>query len=188
MVPPHPCTISGIEIDAYCKSTLLLPLRRERVAGKVILNALETLKSTECLNELLKRLPCRHPALLIDKITLLEPNKFIAAIKNVTRNEPAFTGAEANSYYPSTLVLESLIQTCSVLATYEQLDSEYDINQNLLSGLTDVVFHNPVLAGDQLLLTVDVKSKKPYIWLFDATAATEEYVVATAAIHLKSAG
>jgi len=150
-------------------------------------NALETLKSTECLNELLKRLPCRHPALLIDKITLLEPNKFIAAIKNVTRNEPAFTGVEANSYYPSTLVLESLIQTCSVLATYEQLDSEYDINQNLLSGLTNVVFHNPVLAGDQLLLTVDVKSKKPYIWLFDATAATEEYVVATAAIHLKSA-
>ena len=150
------------------------------------MNALETLKSAECLNELLKRLPYRHPALLIDKITLLEPNKFIAAIKNVTRNEPAFSGAAASGFYPSTLVLESMIQTCSVLATHEQIDGDYNTNQNLLSGLTNVAFHKPVEAGDQLLLTVGVKSKKPYIWVFEATAATEEYLVATAVIYFKS--
>lgn len=150
------------------------------------MNALETLKSAECLNELLKRLPYRHPALLIDKITLLEPNKFIAAIKNVTRNEPAFSGAAASGFYPSTLVLESMIQTCSVLATHEQIEGDYNTSQNLLSGITNAVFHNPVVAGDQLLLTVEVKCKKPYIWEFEATAATEEYVVATADIHLKS--
>jgi len=125
--------------------------------------------------------------LLIDKFTLLEPNKFIAAIKNVTRNEPVFSGTGANEYYPSTLVLESLIQTCSVLALQEQLDGDYSTNQNLLSGLTNVAFQNPVVAGDQLLLTVEVKSKKPYLWVFEATAATEEYKVATAVIHLTSA-
>lgn len=151
------------------------------------MNALESLKSADCLNELLKRVPYRHPALLIDKITLLEPNKFIAAIKNVTRNEPVFSGTGANGYYPSTLILESLIQSCSVLATYDQLDCDYNANQNLLSGITDVIFHNPVVAGDQLLLTVNVQSKKPYIWLFEATATTEEYKVASAVIKFKSA-
>jgi len=101
--------------------------------------------------------------LLIDKSTLLESKKFVAAIKNVTRNEPVFSGLEANKYYPSTLILESLIQACTLLTTHEQLSYEYSTNQNLLSGLTDVTFHNPVLAGDQLLLTAGVKIKKPYI-------------------------
>jgi len=147
-------------------------------------NTIDVFKDSDVLNKLLLRLPQRHPALLIDKITYLEANKFIASIKNVTRNELAFTG-ENSHYYPSTLILESLIQTCSILATHEQLDHPYADSQNLLSSLTNAEFFNQVEAGDQLYLTADVISKKPYIWTFDTQAATDEYKVATATINLK---
>lgn len=151
------------------------------------MNVLEALEDSESLNRLLLRLPYRHPALLIDRITYLEPNKFIAAIKNITRNEPAFTGIDANNYYPSTLVLESLIQTCSILATHELIEDKHTSNQNLLSGITKAEFYGPVIAGDQLLLTAEVKCKKPYIWVFESTAMTEEYKVAVATITFKNA-
>ena len=44
------------------------------------------------INEILKYLPHRYPILLIDRVIELELDKRIVALKNVTYNEPHFTG------------------------------------------------------------------------------------------------
>jgi len=147
----------------------------------------DRLNESISLQSLLQRLPFRHPDVLIDKITTLEPNKFISALKYVSRNEPSLSTPEANSFFPNTLILESMTQVCSVLATCEQLDAEYEPKQDLLCGLEEVVFLRPVVAGDQLILKAEVQRKKPYIWRFAASAATQEYVVAEATISLRAA-
>jgi hypothetical protein len=46
-----------------------------------------------------KYLPHRYPFLLVDRVLELEENKRIVAIKNVTINEPQFTG-----HFPNTPV------------------------------------------------------------------------------------
>jgi len=152
-----------------------------------VVNVLESLQESEALNRLLLRLPQRHPDLLVDKITYLEKNKFIASIKNITRSEIPLAGVNANRYYPSTMILESLVQTCFILIMHDQLDIPDAEGQNLLSGLSDAKFHQAVVAGDQLLLTAEVIEKKPYIWTLESRAATEENLVAEATINFKSA-
>ena len=151
------------------------------------MKVIEPASDADSLNKLLQRLPYRHPALLVDKITYIEPGKFLAATKNITRNENAFAGITANEYYPSTLILESLIQAATILATHEHINSDYVDTQNILSGLQNVDSHKPVQAGDQLLLSIEAKTPTPYCWLFEASASPEEFVVATATIALHTA-
>ena len=44
------------------------------------------------IHEILKYLPHRYPFLLVDRVLDLDPGKSIAALKNVTMNEPFFNG------------------------------------------------------------------------------------------------
>ena len=44
------------------------------------------------VNEVIAHLPQRFPFLLIDRVKELEPGKRIVALKNVSVNEPYFTG------------------------------------------------------------------------------------------------
>ena len=44
------------------------------------------------IHQILKRLPHRYPFLLVDRVLELETDKRIKAIKNITFNEPCFTG------------------------------------------------------------------------------------------------
>lgn len=150
------------------------------------MEVLDTIKDPDSLEKCLLRLPFRNPALLIDRVTYIEPGKFLAAIKNVTRNECGFAGTPTNKYYPSTLILESLIQATTVLALHEHMDNHHADTQNLLSGVQNAEFNRPVIAGDQLLLSIEAKEKKPYIWIFDTSASTEQDIVASATIALKS--
>ena len=52
--------------------------------------------------EIQKILPHRYPFLLIDKIVDFEEGKSITGIKNVTANEPQFTGHFPGTYYRGT--------------------------------------------------------------------------------------
>jgi 3-hydroxyacyl-[acyl-carrier-protein] dehydratase len=60
---------------------------------------------------LLKILPHRYPFLLVDRVTEVEPGKRIVAIKNVTMNEPYFTGHfPGNPIMPGVIQLEMMAQ------------------------------------------------------------------------------
>ena len=44
------------------------------------------------ITQIMKYLPHRYPFLLVDRVLELVPNERVVAIKNVTMNEPQFTG------------------------------------------------------------------------------------------------
>ena len=72
------------------------------------------------INEILKYLPHRYPFLLIDRVLELEPDKRVLALKNVTINEPFFTGHFPHlPVMPGVLVVEAMAQAAGPGAVSE---------------------------------------------------------------------
>lgn len=99
-------------------------------------------------------LPHRYPFLLVDKIVEIEPQVRAVGIKNVTINEPFFTGHFPNHpVMPGVLIVEALTQVGGVM----MLSSE-GLRGKLayFAAIDNVKFRKPVLPGDQLRLEVEV--------------------------------
>ena len=111
-------------------------------------------------SKIMEYLPHRYPFLLIDRVlsVVLEPEKKITAIKNVTINEPFFNGHfPGNPVMPGVLMIESMAQTAGMLA---HLDAEHEGRKGELYYLVKVDnarFNKLVGPGDQLLLEVTQK-------------------------------
>jgi 3-hydroxymyristoyl/3-hydroxydecanoyl-(acyl carrier protein) dehydratase len=68
------------------------------------------------IDGILKTLPHRYPFLMVDRILELEPGRRAVGIKNVTINEPHFTGHwPENPVMPGVLVLEAMAQVGGVV-------------------------------------------------------------------------
>lgn len=102
-------------------------------------------------------LPHRYPFLLIDRVVAMqmEPEKKLQAIKNVTMNEPFFTGHfPGNPVMPGVLIIEAMAQAAGMLAN---LDASLNGKTGELYYLVKVdkaKFSKTVVPGDQLVLEV----------------------------------
>ena len=107
--------------------------------------------------KIMQYLPHRHPFLLLDRVILMqrEPDKRLHAIKNVTINEPFFTGHfPGNPVMPGVLMIEAMAQAAGMLA---HLDAEMDGGTGevyYLVKIDNARFNQVVSPGDQLLLDV----------------------------------
>ena len=71
------------------------------------------------IDDIMRALPHRYPFLMVDKVLELEKGKSITATKMVTATEPHFQGHFPNMpIMPGVLIVESLAQTCALLAIY----------------------------------------------------------------------
>jgi beta-hydroxyacyl-ACP dehydratase FabZ len=103
---------------------------------------------------LLKILPHRYPFLLVDRVTEVEPGKRIVAIKNVTMNEPYFTGHfPGNPIMPGVIQLEMMAQAGGVMLL---LRPGQDGKLALLTGIEKARFRRPVLPGDRIEIEINV--------------------------------
>ena len=70
------------------------------------------------INDIMKVLPHRYPFLLIDRVESINEDKTEAVvIKNITANEPQFTGHfPGYPVMPGVLIIESMAQACAMLA------------------------------------------------------------------------
>ncbi len=117
-----------------------------------------------------KLLPHRYPFLLIDRVTKLEPGKSAVGIKNVTINEPYFTGHfPGEPIVPGVLIVESLAQLTAVMYSTghfpEDTDWEHPENSDVdfsaiaskvgyLVDIKNVKFKKTVRPGDTMELRV----------------------------------
>jgi 3-hydroxyacyl-[acyl-carrier-protein] dehydratase len=132
------------------------------------------------INEIRKLLPHSYPFLLVDRIIELDPGKRIVGIKNVTFNEPFFTGHfPERPIMPGVLILEAMAQTGGVLAFKSFPGMEGSV---FFTGIDDARFRKPVIPGDQLKLIVEVVRHRREIWIFDGKALVDDDVVAEARI------
>jgi 3-hydroxyacyl-[acyl-carrier-protein] dehydratase len=132
------------------------------------------------INEIRKLLPHSYPFLLVDRILELEASKRIVGIKNVTFNEPFFTGHfPERPIMPGVLILEAMAQAGGVLAFKSFPGMEGSV---FFTGIDDARFRKPVIPGDQLKLIVEVVRHRREIWVFDGKALVDDNIVAEARI------
>jgi 3-hydroxyacyl-[acyl-carrier-protein] dehydratase len=111
------------------------------------------------IDRIAELLPHRWPMLLVDRVTDVEPGKKITGVKNVTGNELWFQGHfPRQAVLPGVVVVEAMAQLCGILTALTE--SEVDDlaagegrDAVYLTGLRSVRFRNPVVPGDQLVLT-----------------------------------
>ncbi len=96
-------------------------------------------------------LPHRYPFLLVDRVLSMEPGKSIAALKNVTYNEPFFQGHFPEMpIMPGVLIVEAIAQAGGILIYHTVPNPETKLV--LLAKIENTKFRKPVVPGDQLRL------------------------------------
>ncbi|WP_027015814.1 3-hydroxyacyl-ACP dehydratase FabZ [Comamonas composti] len=133
------------------------------------------------IQAILKQLPHRYPFLLVDRVLELERNTRIKAIKNVTFNEPFFTGHfPGRPVMPGVLILEALAQAAGLLAFDAMGQVPDENNIYYFVGIDSARFKRPVVPGDQLALEISIDRVRGGIWKFKAVASVEGEVAAEA--------
>jgi 3-hydroxyacyl-[acyl-carrier-protein] dehydratase len=134
---------------------------------------------------ILKYLPHRYPFLLVDRVLECRAGESIRAIKNVTFNEPFFTGHfPERPVMPGVMILEALAQTAGIL-TYNTLRKVPNQNTRFyFAGIDGCRFRRPVEPGDQLILTAKVARSIKGIWKLTTAAYVGEAEAASAEMML----
>ncbi|HEK85215.1 MAG: 3-hydroxyacyl-ACP dehydratase FabZ [Candidatus Saccharicenans sp.] len=124
-------------------------------------------------------LPHRYPFLLVDRVVELKPGESILALKNVTYNEPFFTGHFPGiKIMPGVLIVEALAQAGGILLYHSTPDP--DSVFVVLSKIEEAKFRRAVVPGDQLKLFVKILKLKTTFASFEAQASVENEVAAEA--------
>ena len=137
------------------------------------------------IEAIMHQLPHRYPMLLVDRVLACEPGKRITALKNVTFNEPFFTGHFPHRpVMPGVLIIEALAQAAGVLA-FRTVDVIPDENTRFYFVAIDKArFRRPVEPGDQLMLQVTLLRAFKGIWKFSGVAEVDGREVASGEIML----
>ena len=125
------------------------------------------------VNRIRELLPHRYPMQLVDKVISLGTNS-IVGVKNVTSNEPFFTGHfPQEPVMPGVLQIEAMAQ-CGGLLVLNTLE-EPERWSTYFMRIDDVKFRQKVVPGDTLLFKVDllapvrhgISSMKGYVFVGD---------------------
>lgn len=133
------------------------------------------------IHEILQYLPHRYPFLLVDRVLEMVPGKSLVAIKNITANEPFFTGHfPERMVMPGVLILEALAQATGILAFKSHNEHPDGKSLYFFAGIDNARFKKVVEPGDQLRLEVTVTKVKQDFWKFTGVATVDGVIVCSA--------
>ncbi len=122
------------------------------------------------INAVRRQLPHRYPYLLVDGVLESQPGKSILAIKNVTVNEPFFTGHFPHRpVMPGVMIIEALAQAAGVLAV-ESLGQAQSGKLVYFMSIENAKFRVPVEPGVLLRLECVLLQKRGPVWKFTGKA------------------
>lgn len=128
------------------------------------------------IRQIMEILPHRYPILLVDRILELEPGVRALGYKNVTNNEPVFTGHfPGNPLLPGVYMIEALAQLggCVVLEP-----GEFSRKTPYLAGIDRCKFRRPVVPGDRFTMEVTLARHKRNIgWVHAEGRVDDQFVV-----------
>jgi 3-hydroxyacyl-[acyl-carrier-protein] dehydratase len=133
------------------------------------------------IQQILRKLPHRYPFLLVDRVLHIEKGVRIKALKNVTFNEPFFSGHfPARPVMPGVLMLEALAQAAAILS-FDAFGTEPgDDTVVYFVGIDNARFKRPVGPGDQLILEAQMDRNKAGIYRFRTRALVDEQLAVEA--------
>jgi 3-hydroxyacyl-[acyl-carrier-protein] dehydratase len=137
-------------------------------------------KNTMDILEIQSLLPHRYPFLLIDRVLDYQKKGKLLAIKNVSVNEPQFTGHfPTYPIFPGVLILEAMAQATGLLA-FKSFGVLSDNEVYYFAGVDKAKFRKPVTPGDQLLIEVEFLKERRGIAVFNGIVKVGDEVVCTA--------
>ncbi len=130
--------------------------------------------------KIMEMIPHRYPLLLVDRIIQFESGKSATGLKNVTMNEPHFTGHfPAAPIMPGVLIVEAMAQTSAIMVV-KTLGKESEGKLVYFMSIDDARFRKPVTPGDTLHLHVEVIRSRGTVWKFKGTAKVGDKLCAEA--------
>jgi 3-hydroxyacyl-[acyl-carrier-protein] dehydratase len=132
--------------------------------------------------EIMGIIPHRYPFLMVDRIIELEPGRRVVGIKQVTANEPQFTGHfPGRPIMPGVLMVEALAQTAGVgVMTLP----EYRGKLGLFAGIDECRFRRMVVPGDTLRLEVTVEKLRGMFGRVKGVASVDGEVAVEATLSI----
>ena len=124
--------------------------------------------------DLIKRIiPHRYPFLLVDRVVEIDGTKSGVGIKNVTANEPQFTGHFPETpVFPGVYMVEAMAQTAAVIAGVglDLADKNFGV---YFMAMDAVKFRRKVTPGDQLRMSVETVRGGGKVWKFTGVATVD---------------
>ncbi|OBX07346.1 3-hydroxyacyl-ACP dehydratase [Gallibacterium salpingitidis] len=131
------------------------------------------------IDEIMQLLPHRYPFLLVDRVLDFEEGKWLKAVKNVSVNEPCFTGHfPQKPIFPGVLILEALAQAAGVLAFKTTQLSPNELYY--FAAIDNARFKKPVFPGDQLVLKIEFERERRGVMRFKGIATVDGQLVCEA--------
>ena len=125
----------------------------------------DRLESADILR-ILELLPHRYPFLLVDRIIEMKGDESCIGIKNVTFNEPQFSGHfPGQPVMPGVMIVEAMAQTGALLMS-KSMDVQVEGKVIMFMSIDGVRFRKPARPGDQLRMQVVVTKVRGDIFKF----------------------
>jgi 3-hydroxyacyl-[acyl-carrier-protein] dehydratase len=151
----------------------------------VTVEASTGLESADIL-QILEFLPHRYPFLLVDRIRDMRGDESCIGIKNVTINEPHFTGHFPNRpVMPGVLIIEGMAQTAGALCVQSRKSKPGLV---YFMTIDKAKFRKPVVPGDVLEYHMTKLRSRANMWWFRGEAMVDGKVVAEAEISAMLVG
>lgn len=131
------------------------------------------------INQIMAMIPHRYPFLLVDKIIKIELGQSIVGVKNVTINEPQFTGHfPSRPVMPGVLIVEAMAQLSAVLvAKSMEGSSEKEV---FFMSIDETKFRKIVEPGDCMVMYATILQSRNSVWKFKAHAEVGGKIAAEA--------
>ncbi len=138
-----------------------------------------TMTSVDILR-IMEMIPHRYPMLLVDKVVEMKPRVSAVGIKNVTINEPYFTGHfPSQPVMPGVMIVESMAQTAAVLVVHS-LGKASEGKLVYFMTIDEARFRKPVTPGDRMYIHVNCQKQRGPVWKFEGKAMVDGKVAAEA--------
>lgn len=127
-------------------------------------------------------LPHRYPFLLVDRVVDIDGTKSAKGLKNVTMNEPHFTGHfPGTPIMPGVMIVEAMAQTSAVMVGVSMDLADKDLLIYFM-GIDKCKFRRKVVPGDVLEMNLSTLRGKPggKVWKFSGTATVDGDMAAEA--------
>ena len=139
-----------------------------------------TTLETADIREIMALLPHRYPFLLVDRIVSIDGDNSAIGIKNVTANEPHFTGHfPENPIMPGVLIIEGMAQTAGAICARKLASGK---NIVYFMTIDNAKFRKPVVPGDRLEYHVTKVKQRGNVWRFHCEATVDGVKAAEADI------
>lgn len=124
------------------------------------------------INEIMSIIPHRYPFLLVDRVIEIKEKESIVGIKNITANEPQFTGHfPSRPVMPGVLMIEAMAQLSAVLVAKSMENTKN--KEVFFMSIEESKFRKVVEPGDTLVMYADIIQNRGPVWKFKARSEVD---------------